>query len=456
MAVKIKRGILLLMGALFLGVALCANLCAFDQSGGFILVKRQDTLECGLKDGSRFILRARYLWDPIAELIPADVTTRYGSGHIIEYQPRKGPAYEIAGTLDYFPGMWSPDTQTCSDAYVAGDIVYGWGMYFSRATGKPISLPDPPSSLRSFYDATTVKPISLDMRGAIHQLSPLITVSGATGSRVIYELAMIEAQGQCRSTADFEHKCPILAVYQSASADKGKTWSRPVVTTKAEIFELGKSMEEQSFIAKPIRINGKSVKSIERETHQKAAREERYRSRRIKAEQQQHREAKERYSKTLDSAIEKNDRAHFDSLLVSGIDISDPSDNPFRTEPKAPLLIALDKPEYAPFAITLINRGASLTPKGIYEGVTVLMLAAGSSTPEVMKALLTKQKFDINQRNPNGDTALGYAVAAGMADNVKLLLQYGADAGIKNGNTSLLEIARQQGHTEIVKLLEQH
>ena len=401
------------------------------------------------------MLRAKYLWDPIAELIPEDVTTRYGSGHIIEYQPRKGSAYEIAGTLDYFPGMWSPDTQTCSDAYVAGDIVYGWGMYFSRATGKPISFPNPPPSLRSFYDATTAQPISIDMGGSIRQLSPLITASVAAGSRVTYELAMIEAKGQCRSVKDFERKCPILAVYQSTSPDKGKTWNQPVITTKAEIFELGKSMEEQSFVAKPIRINGKSVKNMERKAKRKAEREERQRSRFGKDEQEQYRQAKERYSKTLDFSIENNNWAHFQQLLLAGVDINSPSDNPFRAELKAPLLLALDKPEYTPFALELIKRGADLNPKGLPAGVNVLMLAAGYSTPEVMKALLAKQKFEVNARNPNGDTALSYAVVSGQIDNARLLLELGADTQITTSEGSLIDIARRQGHTEIVKLLEQ-
>lgn len=447
-----KWTIILLIGVI-LGV-LCWTKCEF-QPGSFFLIKREDTLECGLKDGSRFMLSARYLWDPIAELIPADVTTRYGSGHIIEYQPRKGTAYEIAGTLDYFPGMWSPDTQTCSDAYVAGDIVYGWGMYFSRATGKPISFPDPPPSLRSFYDATTAQPISIDMRVLVRQLSPLVTASVAAGSRVIYEFAMIEAKGQCRSAEDFERKCPILAVYQSTSPDKGKTWNQPVVTTKAEIFELGKSLEEQSFVAKPIRINGKSVKSLERKAKREVEREEHQRSRFVKTEQERYREAKERYSKSLDFSILNNNRAHFERLLMAGVDINAPSDNPFRAELKAPLLLALDKPEYVPFALELVKRGADLNPKGLPQGVNVLMLAAGYSTPEVMKALLARQKFDINARNPNGDTALSYAVGSGQIDNARLLLKLGADTQVTTSEGGLIEIARRQGHTEIVKLLEQ-
>ena len=277
---KTKRGIIVLIAGIILAVALCANLCAFDRPEGFLLVKRQDTLECELKDGSRFLLRAKYLWDPIAELIPADVTTRYGGGYVVEFHPRRGPAHDISGTLDYYQGMWGWDTRDCADAYIAGDIIYGWGAYFSRATGKPVAVPDPPSSLARFFDAAAANPVSVSLRGATRLVRPLVTVSGMTGPRIVYELALIEAADQCREGDGAAFKCPILAVSQIVSGDAGKTWSEPIVTTHAEIFELGKSMEEQSFVAKPIRINGRSVESLEREARRKTEQEEAARDKR--------------------------------------------------------------------------------------------------------------------------------------------------------------------------------
>ena len=117
--------------------------------------------------------------------------------------------------------------------------------------------------------------------------------------------------------------------------------------------------------------------------------------------------------------------------------------------------MGLDKPESAPYALALISRGANLSPQGLYEGVNVLMLAAGNSTPEVMQALLARQAFDVNQRNPKGATALSYAVASGRIDNVRLLLALGADSHVMTGEGSLIDIANLQGHTEIVELLTQ-
>ena len=43
----------------------------------------------------------------------------------------------------------------------------------------------------------------------------------------------------------------VLYVYQSLSSDNGKTWSPPVITKDAKLFEIGKLITEQSWSAKP-------------------------------------------------------------------------------------------------------------------------------------------------------------------------------------------------------------
>jgi lysylphosphatidylglycerol synthetase-like protein (DUF2156 family) len=85
---------------------------------------------------------------------------------------------------------------------------------------------------------------------------------------------------------------------------------------------------------------------------------------------------------------------------------------------------------------------------------TPLMLAAGNGSPEDLSKLITKGER-INAVNVNGTTPLMYAVLAGRADNVRLLLQNGADFNVrrKNGDTAL-SLARQQGFTEIEKILQ--
>jgi hypothetical protein len=51
----------------------------------------------------------------------------------------------------------------------------------------------------------------------------------------------------------------ITAVYKAVSRDYGKSWTGGTITADAEIFELGKLMAEQPFIARPISLNGKKI-----------------------------------------------------------------------------------------------------------------------------------------------------------------------------------------------------
>ena len=64
-------------------------------------------------------------------------------------------------------------------------------------------------------------------------------------------------------------------------------------------------------------------------------------------------------------------------------------------------------------------------------GSTALMLAARFGTAENVKVLLDAGA-DVNARNEDGGTALIYAARFGTAENVKVLLDAGADASHKD------------------------
>lgn len=51
----------------------------------------------------------------------------------------------------------------------------------------------------------------------------------------------------------------VEGVFKSESRDMGQTWTDPVISTDAEIYELGKYEEEQSFVGRPLRYNGDPV-----------------------------------------------------------------------------------------------------------------------------------------------------------------------------------------------------
>ena len=77
----------------------------------------------------------------------------------------------------------------------------------------------------------------------------------------VYAEITFETKNDICEDSPLFSKCPITAVYQSISTDDGKTWADPIITKEAKIYELGKSILEQSFIARPISINGKKIEA---------------------------------------------------------------------------------------------------------------------------------------------------------------------------------------------------
>jgi len=171
------------------------------------------------------------------------------------------------------------------------------------------------------------------------------------------------------------------------------------------------------------------------------------------AQKEKLRLAQEHYENSLTAAVKRMDKTRFETMLKAGtaLDTAEPPGD----YGKAPLAAALEKPELAGFALALIRAGANVHPIGMPKGVTALMLAAGNSTPEVVEALVERQTLQINEANPLGTTALGYAVAASRIDNVRLLLKFGADPKRLSGKDKLTDIARWNGREDIAKLLDE-
>ena len=71
------------------------------------------------------------------------------------------------------------------------------------------------------------------------------------GRRLLYEKPLN------RTLAGTMYTIPFDAVYQAFSDDGGRTWSEGHITDQALIFEMGRSWIEQSFRARPLRLNGK-------------------------------------------------------------------------------------------------------------------------------------------------------------------------------------------------------
>jgi len=109
---------------------------------------------------------------------------------------------------------------------------------------------------------------------------------------------------------------------------------------------------------------------------------------------------------------------------------------------------------HAAVAEYLLDAGAEIDAKDS-TGRTALMYAASGPFVETV-GLFLKRGAEVNvQGTLEGFTPLMTAAAEGLADVVRLLLGAGADRDIKDvdGDTAL-SFARQNGHAEVVALLE--
>ncbi|KAI1876103.1 uncharacterized protein JN550_001599 [Neoarthrinium moseri] len=89
-----------------------------------------------------------------------------------------------------------------------------------------------------------------------------------------------------------------------------------------------------------------------------------------------------------------------------------------------------------------------------------LAIASEHGHDAIMGCILGDARFSresINSRDAIGATGLWYAAKYGHLEAVKLLIFYGADAGIANSNgVTPCDAARERGYTEMVAHLEKH
>ena len=122
-------------------------------------------------------------------------------------------------------------------------------------------------------------------------------------------------------------------------------------------------------------------------------------------------------------------------------------------ERRTPLMFAAFN-GHAPVAEYLLDAGAEIDVKDS-NGRTALMYASSGPFEETVKLLLTNGAEVDVQGTLEGFTALMTAAAEGQVEVVRQLLDHGADRSLEDedGDTALT-FARQNGHTEVVALLE--
>ena len=216
-------------------------------------VTREDVLECGLTDGSKFILRSAYEWSmvPLPSIHSSRETNR--SSWDVSYQDRSGQRMPVPASVDY-RGKTKLN-EACA--------------YFGMKNGVPLA---PFSFLRadrkwSPQENFPVERLDVN-RSFLPDGSPVLQALQRAGIKSeAFRFGWIFQQGErlfyekplYRADAGYAYSIPVDAVYQAWSSDGGKTWSEGQVSTDVRIFELGRGWMEQSIRARPLSLNGKSV-----------------------------------------------------------------------------------------------------------------------------------------------------------------------------------------------------
>jgi len=144
----------------------------------------------------------------------------------------------------------------------------------------------------------------------------------------------------------------------------------------------------------------------------------------------------------------KRDRADIARTLIeAGADVNQPALNGV-----TPLMAAAFG-GHVEIASMLIERGAHVDAVDRLSK-NAMTYAAGEGRTDVVRVLLARG-VDPNRVYANDLTALMWAAGYGRATTVKVLLEAGARADLRdNRGKTALDIAREQKHDEIVRLLE--
>lgn len=236
-------------------------------------ITRSDVLKCGLPDGSKFVLRSEYDWNwiPLPAIHSSRVTNR--KSWTPDFFNTAGRKSNVPASVTY-RGKENPNElkEVCSHFGMLNGIPLApFTFLFKSGNWTPSNgFPWEKLSLRVDKETdSTSGEVNLD------RLTPSIRAmmdkAGIGGSAFrfgfiapqnglwVYEQPLYGKQWRRAGGSKSSYDVIFDAVYQSFATDNGKTWSDPIVTTDAKIFEIGKSWLQQSFIARPISLNDKPI-----------------------------------------------------------------------------------------------------------------------------------------------------------------------------------------------------
>ena len=141
-------------------------------------------------------------------------------------------------------------------------------------------------------------------------------------------------------------------------------------------------------------------------------------------------------------------------VVESSLKLNQISINAINNNQATPLMFACSNGGHLDNMETLIQYGADINARDI-DGKTLLHYASRYSKQEIVEFLLKLNQISVNATNNNQATLLAFAcLDGGHLDNMKTLLQYGADINVRfNDGSTLLHCASRYSKQDIVEFL---
>ncbi|QNM97784.1 hypothetical protein [Chitinimonas koreensis] len=234
---------------------MAAALCIASTTAAAI--GRQDVLECGLPDGGRFVLKSSYDYS----LVPLpfgpnsrESNRRDWSGRYVD---AAGRSSEVPASVMYNNKEVAELAEVCAH-FGQHDGTPLAPYSYLRPDGSWLPVAAFPWKKLHLVPSAKPSPLSEAQRNAlaqagIHRATYLFGLIAPVDGRLVYE------QPLHRAERGYLFAIPFDAVYQAFSDDGGQSWGEPQISSRSELFELGKPWLAQPFRARPISINGKRI-----------------------------------------------------------------------------------------------------------------------------------------------------------------------------------------------------
>jgi len=222
-------------------------------------IRKHDEIECGLPDGSSFILRSSYDWYPLARFVPHAAERLNSTGFSTYYRPARGGAeIHAAGGLSRSEIM---------PKYNDLDYLARLCALHGMINGVPYRLANhymPPGtidfeSINSKHEL--FRALIFDSKNDQTQFKDVEELGWRFDHYTMIWRPNLLVMEKSLIAKDAPHPAPVIGAYRIESHDGGQTWGNPHLTREPEVFELGKPATEQCFVARLVRIDGRRFKS---------------------------------------------------------------------------------------------------------------------------------------------------------------------------------------------------